>query len=265
VDAIVVDRPERTTFTAREIRIWNESGGPVEWTTSGRSDPSGKGGIPSDDDDDDADPIYMRSEYKSPTPGDPPVFRVRNLDPWYHQYDDFDWFLLFFPLNMIRRLAVCTSYNGRQRALTDPRYKWTHDVDTQEMVRWISLLFLMEIVNLPRRDMYWSNQRRGAYVGPGFGAVSGISRRRWNVIFRNLSFEKGPFAESGTSESIWDRVGRLVKYVCRSPVHCMILALPVYVCMYAGPSTRIVCRMPILASTTRSMNHVTYRVISEEP
>jgi hypothetical protein len=139
------------------------------------------------------------------------------MDSWYENYNLLDWFFLFFPLSVIRKIAASTNTRGQALALQKlnkrgkpNQFKWAKELDLNEMVRWFSLFFLMSFMQLPRRRMYWNTKECGAYVGPAFGSKSGISLHRWEYILRVLSYGPGPFVKKGHPNYIWDRISDLV-------------------------------------------------------
>jgi hypothetical protein len=160
--------------------------------------------------------VVYPTEYQSPNK-EPTVFAIKGIDPWYENYNELDWLFLFFPLSVLR--TIVSSTNARAARLVTQvknrrgkpnKFAWRHELTLNELVRWYSLFFLMGIMHLPRRRMYWSSEVCGAYVGPAYGKKSGISRQRWEAIMRVISYGPGPFASKGDPAYLWDRIADLV-------------------------------------------------------
>jgi hypothetical protein len=161
-------------------------------------------------------PEVFKTTYKSRNE-EPAVFAIKGIESWYENYSVLDWFFLFFPLSVLRTLVRST--NARAHALVEKktnrrgginRFVWKHELTLNELVRWFSLFFLMTFLSLPRRRMYWSTKSCGAFVGPGYGKKSGISRHRWEAIMRVISYGPGPFVAKTEPSYLWDRIADLV-------------------------------------------------------
>jgi hypothetical protein len=197
-------------WSARELRIWEISNRPPQWRYMEHSDAKGPVQAAIDP------PVIYPTEYKSSN-NEPSVFAIKGIDPWYEHYSVLDWLFVFFPLSVLRRMVASTDKRGAAQAAKKKnrrgktnKFKWTHPLTLNELVRWFSLFFLMGFMSLPRRRMYWSQEVVGAYVGPAYGKKSGISRHRWEAIMRVISYGPGPFAPKGSPSYLWDRVGDLV-------------------------------------------------------
>jgi hypothetical protein len=197
----------KLVWTTNEKKAWDVANSPVIWKWMPHSDPAGPvppAVVPV---------VHTPSEYKSPSTEPAARFAIKGLDRWYKHYNLLDWMFLFFPLSVIRKITVSTQQRGVALAANpDPTKKfiWSKELTLNEMVRWLSLLFLMNFMHLGRRRMYWSRETCGAYAGPSFGKKSGIGVQRWEAILRVISYGPGPFTKKGHPNYLWDRIADLV-------------------------------------------------------
>jgi hypothetical protein len=197
----------RHKWSAKEKRCWEAANTPVVWKWMPHSDP--KGPVPPA-----IAPVeYFPSEYESKSTEPAAKFAIKGIDHWYKHYNYLDWLFLFFPLSVLRKITVSTNQRGIALAANPEKktkFIWKRELTLNEMVRWLSLLFMMNFMHLGRRRMYWSTETCGAYTGPGYGKLSGIGVHRWEAILRVISYGPGPFAKKGEDNYLWDRIGELV-------------------------------------------------------
>ena len=93
-------------------------------------------------------------------------------------FDELGYLIRFLPMDYIHAIIPATNQAGSRRQ----SFK---DLSLEELMKFLSLMYAMEIVKMPNRRMYWDTSLSDSSLFPNMNFSKYIPRQRFEEI---LSF-----------------------------------------------------------------------------